>query len=88
MLRDELAFVGLLKQEDGKTHEQKIEGKVLDAIDTSKIDTKELYAGDESGQYSVRSTPFYKVLETLLLFAEVFAFKLRKNEAIEIYKFV
>ena len=28
------------------------------------------------------------MLETLLLFAEVFAFRLRKEEAVEIYKFV
>ena len=40
LLRDELAYMGLLKQTDGKNHDQKIEGKVLDAIDTSKINTE------------------------------------------------
>lgn len=86
LLKDELAYAGLLVE--GKGKEDKIEGKVLDAIDTSKIGTEQLYGGDEPGLYSVRGTPLYKVLETLLLFAEVFAFKLRKEEALEIYKFV
>lgn len=60
----------------------------MDAIDISKFNTNNLYAGDEPDHYSVRGTPIYKVLETLLLFAEAYAFKLRKDDALEIYKFV
>lgn len=60
----------------------------MDAIDTTKIGTSEVYNGDEVGLYNVKGTPFYKVLESLLLFAEIFAFKLKKDDALELYKFV
>lgn len=88
LLRDELAHLGLLKQEAGKEHKVEIDGKVLEAIDTSKIRIEGVYGNDEVEQYSVRGTPLYKMLETLVLFAEVYACKMRKEEALEIYQFV
>lgn len=88
LLRDELAHAGLLKQGEGDAPAQRVEGKVLEAIDTSLISIGQIYGSDEPGLYSVRGTPFYKILETLLLFAEIYAHKMRKEEALEIYAFV
>lgn len=56
---------------------KKVEGDVLSAIDDAVLqDRAHLFSGDGEDKYSVRSTPMHKVLATLLLLAEVFAFKL------------
>ena len=47
-----------------------------------------MFPEGEEDLYSVRSTQIYKILETLLQFAEIYAFKSKKDESIEIYKFV
>jgi len=54
-----------------------VEGEVLSAVDDAVLqDRALLFSGDGEDKYSVRSTPMHKVLATLLLLAEVFAFKL------------
>lgn len=76
LLKDMLEFVGAYKKvgEDGeKKDEGKVQGKVLESIDQSKIDFKNAFPANEQDLYSWRSTMAYKVLYVLILFAEICA---------------
>lgn len=75
LLKDHLQFLSLLKSSGDAKPEIKIEGKVLESIDQSKLNLDKLYPAGEEGMYSVRGTPLYKLHETLMLFAEIHAFK-------------
>ena len=48
---------------------------------------KELTESEEY-KYSPKSHPFFKVLQTLMLLADVFSYKLKSEEALKIFNFV
>ena len=48
---------------------------------------KELIEAEEH-KYSAKSHPFFKVLQTLMLLADVFSYKLKSEEAIKLFNFV
>jgi hypothetical protein len=81
LLKDELAFYEMEKPEDDQIMETQQDGEVkepkfgpidLERIDKSNLKDKELTETDEY-RYCERSHPFFKVLKTLMLLAEVFS---------------
>ena len=48
---------------------------------------KELIESEEH-KYSAKSHPLYKVLQTLMLLADVFSYKLKSEEAVKLFNFV
>ena len=78
LLKDLLVLMGALRKQeshskDEKAESNKIEGKVLDAIDQSKLNFSNVFPEKEEDLYSFRGTFSYKLLYILLLFAEISA---------------
>ena len=85
------------KKEEGK-EDRKEEKKDATAtefvpIDLERIKTdftadREFYNSDENTYMSYKSLPIFRVCQTLMQLAEVFAFKLKTDEAIKLYDYV
>jgi hypothetical protein len=99
LLEDELTYYGYIEKADEQIVEKKEEKKDekkkeveafvpidLDRIDTDK-DIKDLETAEEC-VYSKKAHPLFKILKTLLMLAEVFAFKQNEAEATKIYDFI
>ena len=72
--------------------EPKLDPALTAPIEYEKIDQvwqlNQAATESDEFQYSPRSHPFYRVLQTLTLLAEIKAFKLQNSIALEIYEYI
>jgi hypothetical protein len=96
LLQDELKYYEMLKPEEKKDEVEKVETKVekakflpidLDQINISNLKDKEILESVEY-KYSRKSHPFFKILQTLMLLADVFSYRLKSEEALKIFNYV
>lgn len=59
----------------------------LETIDLASLKDKELLESVEY-QYSSKSHPFFKILQTLMLLADIFSYRLKSDEALKIFNYV
>lgn len=89
LLNDELLYYKLnTKEIEKKTHIKK--GEEPPAFDLDIIDLKAGFENIDNDEYKYnrRSLPISKVLDTLLMLAEVLSFRHKSEEALELFDYV
>jgi hypothetical protein len=59
----------------------------LEQINVSNLKDKEILESVEY-RYSMKSHPFFKILQTLMLLADVFSYRLKSEESLKIFNYV
>lgn len=89
LLNDELLYYKLNTREiEKKTHFKK--GEEPPALDLDLIDLEAAFRNVDTDayKYNKRSLPISKVLDTLLMLAEVLAFRRKSEEALKLFDYV
>jgi hypothetical protein len=75
------------EKEEEKVNEREVK-KVFEKIDLSKIKVENTDPEKETMDYTSRTSPLFKLTQTLILLAECFAFRLQTDHAVEVYDFI
>ncbi len=95
MLQDELIYYDMLKptekkeevEEEKKVEKAKFLPIDLEQINISNLKDKEILESVEY-KYSRKSHPFFKILQTLMLLADVLSYRLKSEESLKIFNYV